>query len=667
MAIEHYEIYYFQNCRWHVHARYEADEREIAIEEAVSVESKLGYPARVIRETFYPDTNTTEESVTYQGTKAKNIGDADSMFGAAEQGDGAGKKGGGGRSARGSASDAPAGRGSGSGGGGNRSSRGGQKQKKAAPRKEASPEAQRARKKVKSAIVIILTGFALSLFVSVVGTIAVTLLLFQMVESGMIPSGNRNALVFGTFVLLFFGTGFLYLNKHFSLVKLFKKQPGAKKANRPPAPKTVPKQKVAAAVAGQSDAADLAEEDLDDIARRVALEGEDPEKSAGPKSLDDEGFDSGEGPKGAADAKKEKKNEKEDKKKAAAKKKEEERKKKAEEKKAKEREAKAKEEEKRKAEQKKKKEKTPADTVKPEFLKFLTDAVTAIQAEHPQLNTFSKFGMNLYMCGACQTICAAKGLPGDVMQAVLIEGLGLIGTNAPRAKSFCIEIPSYGENPRYAGMIQAGSEAMNQFLGGQSNANGGLSALLMEWNLPEKRPSVPNMFTFVLTDIVGSTAMTQRLGNVGAQKAVRAHNDAVRGAIKQFGGREVKHTGDGIMATFPDGPSAVGGSIQMLQGIQSHNQADPDTTVEIRIGINTGEAVEEENDFFGQAVQTTARICDKAADGHAWVSEVVVESCQGQRFKFLPRGDFEMKGLDKPKPLFEIAWTDAHRDELADL
>ena len=154
--------------------------------------------------------------------------------------------------------------------------------------------------------------------------------------------------------------------------------------------------------------------------------------------------------------------------------------------------------------------------------------------------------------------------------------------------------------------------------------------------------------------------MTQCLGKAGAQIAVR-------GAIQQFSGREVKHTGDGIMATFPVGPSAVAGSIQMLRAIVSHNQENQENKVEIRVGINTGEAVEEKNDFFGQAVQMTARICDKAADGHASVLEVVVASCQGQKLDFLPRGEFEMKGIERPKPLFEIAWTDAHRDELADL
>lgn len=645
MAIEHFEVYYFQNGRWHVHARFDGQEREIAIEESKSVEANLGYPARVIRETFYPETNTTEEVVTFQGNRAKKISDSDSMFGSGPQAGGL---------ARGASSGASAG-GPGAGRAASSPSGRGSDKRQVESKKAAHQQKQKTRKKAKNALIVILTGFMLSLGTAVIGSLAITLLLFQMVEAGVVPSGNRNALVFGTFMLLFFGTAFLYLNKHFNLVKLFRKKQPPK---RGPAPKTVPVKQAPqtrpASKAAAKDVSDLADTDLDELARRVNADDEDDAF----ESLDSDGFESAESAQrdGA-----EKKDDKTEAKEKAAKKKEQDQKKKAAEKKAKDDEAK------RKAAAKKKKEKSPADAAKPEFLKFLTDAVTSIQQDHPQLNTFSKFGMNLYLCGACNTICQAKGLDGNAMQSLLKEGLGLIGTNSARAQSFCDEISTYGSNPRYAGMIQAGGQAMANFAGGQTNANSVLSGLLTEWNLPEKRPSVPNMFTFLFTDIVGSTAMTQRLGNAGAQKAVRAHNDAVRGAIQQFKGREVKHTGDGIMATFPDGPSAVAASIQMLQSVKAHNQASPDTQVEIRVGVNTGEAVEEENDFFGQAVQMTARICDKAADGHAWVSDVVVNSCKGQRFGFLPRGSFEMKGIEKPKPLYEIAWTDAHRDELADL
>lgn len=654
MAIDQFEVYYFQNGRWHVHARYEAAEREIAVEEAKSVETNLGYPARVIRETFFPESNTTEEVVTYQGQRAKQIADADSMFGAGPQGGGPGAGPGASKPTRGG-SGARGGRAapqSGARSGG----RGGTGAKQRGQQKSDGHQKQRTRKKAKNAIIQVLTGFVMSLVIAVIGSFAVAIILLQMLEAGMIPPGNRNPLVFGTFILLFFGSAFLYLNKHFNIVALFKKKPSAK---RGAAPKTVPiaqakakkKKKVA------PDDFDFGDQDLEVLAARIRAEDEEEEEEDGkPKDLDDEGFES-EGGKKDAKKKKDGKDEAKKKKEAEKQAKQKEEKKKAEAKKKKEA-------DKKKAEARKK---GPVDAVKPDFLKFLTDAVTSIQKDHPQLNTFSKFGMNLYMCGACSTICQSKGIPNTAMLGLLKESLGIIGTNAQRAQSFCDDIPSYGSNPRYAGMIQAGGKAMADFMGGSNAPNAGLSALLTEWNLPDKRPSVPNMFTFLFTDIVGSTAMTQKLGNAGAQKAVRAHNDAVRGAIQQFNGREVKHTGDGIMATFPDGPSAVAGSIQMLQGIAAHNQANPDIPVEIRIGVNTGEAVEEENDFFGQAVQMTARICDKAADGHAWVSDIVVESCKGQRFGFLPRGEFEMKGIERPKPLYEIAWTDAHRDELADL
>lgn len=653
MAIEHFEVYYYQNGRWHVHARFEAEEREIAIEETKSVETNLGYPARVIRETFYPESNTTEEVVTFQGNRAKKISDSDTMFGSGEQG---GSSSGAGRAGAGQSSKAG-------------SSRSGSRQSTRAPnkggrqqttKKDDRKQKQHTRRKAKSAIVTILTGFALSLLAAVIGSLAVTMILFQMVEAGVVPNENRNPLLLGTFVLLFFGTFFLHINKHFNLMRFFKKK--KKEEKRGPAPKTVPLKQNSQRKPVPTDAADLANADIDELAKRVKNDEANEELKAA--SLDDDGFDSGKTNSDPRESKKKetaKKDEKKDEKKEKdSKKKEQLQKKKEAEQKLK------KDEDKRKASQKKK-AKSPADIVKPEFLKFLTDAVTSIQREHPQLNTFSKFGMNLYLSGACTTICQAKGLSNEAMLTLLKDGLGLIGTNAARAQSFCDDIPTYGNNPRYASMIQAGGQAMANLMGGHANANSVLSGLLTEWNLPEKRSAVPNMFTFLFTDIVGSTAMTQRLGNAGAQKAVRAHNDAVRGAIQQFNGREVKHTGDGIMATFPDGPSAVAASVQMLQGVVAHNQATPDIPVEIRVGVNTGEAVEEENDFFGQAVQMTARICDKAADGHAWVSEIVVQACQGQKFKFIPRGEFEMKGIEKPKPLFEIAWNDAHRDEIADL
>ena len=81
MARETFEVYYHQNGRWQLHASYEGTERDKAIEEGKGIEAKEGFPTRVVRETFNEDTNTSEEVITWQSTKAKNINDADSMFG----------------------------------------------------------------------------------------------------------------------------------------------------------------------------------------------------------------------------------------------------------------------------------------------------------------------------------------------------------------------------------------------------------------------------------------------------------------------------------------------------------------------------------------------------------------------------------------------------------
>ena len=74
---------------------------------------------------------------------------------------------------------------------------------------------------------------------------------------------------------------------------------------------------------------------------------------------------------------------------------------------------------------------------------------------------------------------------------------------------------------------------------------------------PSAEPAVGGFQTILFTDLESSTALTQRLGDEGAQEVLHGHNSAVRGALEANGGREVKHTGDGIVATFPSVVAAV--------------------------------------------------------------------------------------------------------------
>src|ERR1041384_5490367 len=79
-------------------------------------------------------------------------------------------------------------------------------------------------------------------------------------------------------------------------------------------------------------------------------------------------------------------------------------------------------------------------------------------------------------------------------------------------------------------------------------------------------------------------------------------------ALSATGGREVKHTGDGIMAAFVSAASAVRCGINVQQKFSHHRKENPDQPLKVRIGVAAGEPIEHHNDFFGSTVQLAARL-----------------------------------------------------------
>jgi class 3 adenylate cyclase len=156
--------------------------------------------------------------------------------------------------------------------------------------------------------------------------------------------------------------------------------------------------------------------------------------------------------------------------------------------------------------------------------------------------------------------------------------------------------------------------------------------------------------TILFTDLESSTALTQRVGDEAAQEVLHGHNTAVRGALDANGGREVKHTGDGIMAAFTSAVSAVS-AVQAGIAMQRELASGE---VRVRIGINAGEPVAEDDDFFGTAVQLAARIVDRAEPGQVVLSNVVRELCAGKTFEFTSQGEVTLKGFDEPVTLYEV-------------
>ncbi len=164
--------------------------------------------------------------------------------------------------------------------------------------------------------------------------------------------------------------------------------------------------------------------------------------------------------------------------------------------------------------------------------------------------------------------------------------------------------------------------------------------------------------TILFTDMEGSTPLTQRLGDAGAQDLVRAHNAMVREALKAHGGSEKKQTGDGIMASFASASRAISCSISIQQAMAAHNEAEPRSALRVRIGLNAGEPVAEEGDLYGTAVQLAARICAEAGPGCILVSDVVRQLAMGKGFRFSDRGDVTLRGFEDPVRLYQVRWRE---------
>jgi class 3 adenylate cyclase len=168
-------------------------------------------------------------------------------------------------------------------------------------------------------------------------------------------------------------------------------------------------------------------------------------------------------------------------------------------------------------------------------------------------------------------------------------------------------------------------------------------------------PPVQSLLTILFTDIEDSTALTQKLGDARAQaEIVRTHNAFVREALTARGGSEIKHTGDGIMGTFPSATAAVSCAIAIRKASAAHNHDHPEAAFNVRIGLNAGEPVAEEGDVYGTAVQLARRICDQAGPGQILASDVVRQLVAGKGLLFDSRGDIDLKGFALSVSLYEV-------------
>ncbi len=164
--------------------------------------------------------------------------------------------------------------------------------------------------------------------------------------------------------------------------------------------------------------------------------------------------------------------------------------------------------------------------------------------------------------------------------------------------------------------------------------------------------------TILFTDLIGSTALTERLGDHGFMEFLDRHNVIVRKALAASSGREVKHTGDGIMASFDSVPHAVTCSIAIQRGFDAYNEQEPSEELRVRIGLAAGEPVASNDDLFGSTVNLASRICEAALPEQILTAALVHEKAGDGTFSFEEAGRRELKGFSRPVEVFAVEWRE---------
>jgi class 3 adenylate cyclase/tetratricopeptide (TPR) repeat protein len=166
--------------------------------------------------------------------------------------------------------------------------------------------------------------------------------------------------------------------------------------------------------------------------------------------------------------------------------------------------------------------------------------------------------------------------------------------------------------------------------------------------------------TLLFTDLVRSTELSSSIGPEAANSVRREHFGLLRAAIDAAGGHEVKNLGDGLMVAFTSLSRALACAVAIQQGIERHNRRGTSVSLSIRIGLSTGEATEDQGDFFGEPVIEAARLCASAAGGQILATDTVkVLAGRHATQEFVSVGDLPLKGLPDPVPTVEVRWEPA--------
>jgi class 3 adenylate cyclase len=171
-------------------------------------------------------------------------------------------------------------------------------------------------------------------------------------------------------------------------------------------------------------------------------------------------------------------------------------------------------------------------------------------------------------------------------------------------------------------------------------------------------PTNGSLRIIFFTDIEAHTEMMTRLGDEAGRNVLREHERVTREALREHGGSEVKSMGDGFMASFTSAQRALECAVTLQRRFDrlAKQERQLPEDFRVRIGLNAGEPIEENDDLFGTSVIAASRIAAQARGAEIFVADVVRQLAAGKGFLFSDRGDVGLRGLDDPVRLWELRW-----------
>jgi adenylate cyclase len=281
--------------------------------------------------------------------------------------------------------------------------------------------------------------------------------------------------------------------------------------------------------------------------------------------------------------------------------------------------------------------------------------------------SYSKDGMELfknheiaailYLAGATSFMVKHLNLPTKLIREMVPLILTRLDVNPEISTAIMGQLGHYIHTPRHVILFDRGVTDAKMRIE-NTTVIYTYEDVLNQWLTLNEGVEPNGFFTAVLfTDIEDFTAQTQNKGESWMIDVLHAHNDIIRQILNALSGNEIKHTGDGILATFSNVHKALQAAVTIQRGVDIFCKAMPNRSFKIRIGISAGDIISIDNDIFGAPVNLAARIMNQIKGGQIVTTDQVYGMTHESDFNYENQGEVELKGL-QPQQIYLLNWQE---------